>query len=300
MYRSAYWRVAAGVLLITAIVGCGGEEREASQAEVVDQESASPTEGGGLVNVGGRLFSIPSPMQTAMLIKRTGAAYDRSIMLDPATAEGLTTRQGKAFAMGVYGCDLGYSIVHQDAKTSLQLMLVIEQLSKQLDMGNAIDRMLVERFRSNASTPDSLMRLSGEAFRSADQYLKSNERSDVAALILAGGWVASLHYAATHAKGGTDQDVAVRIGEQRRVLNDLIDLLESTDEAGTAKELVADLRTLRGTFEDVRTTYAYEPAVTDEKSRTTFINSRTTITITPAQLADITRQAGLLRTKHLN
>jgi hypothetical protein len=95
--------------------------------------------------------------------------------------------------LGVYGADLAYVTVHKDGQRAMATMQAIEKLGGKLELTNSFDRALLDRFKTNLGSEDSLLQFSGTAFRAADQYLKNNQRDDVSALVFAGGWVESLY-----------------------------------------------------------------------------------------------------------
>ncbi|MBV6405243.1 MAG: hypothetical protein IT228_06270 [Flavobacteriales bacterium] len=287
----------AGSVLLAA---CGGGgQGEGTDTTAKDSLAAEPTDGGGVVNVGGKLFSIPSPVQTALLIRSTGAPYQRDLLLDKGKADALTGRVGRALAVGLYGSDLAYATIHKDGQTAMATLQTIEKLSSALEMGNAFDQQLLDRFKRNMNVQDSLLRLSGEAFRAADRYLKNNDRNDISALVLTGGWIGSLHLALAHATGDAQAKLGPRIAEQRKALGDLLALLEANDKEKQCTALCADLRTLQQAFAGIKSTYTFEKPVTDAAARTTFIHSTSAVTITPQDLSAIAEQVAALRTKYL-
>jgi hypothetical protein len=296
-HRPHFVLTIAGSMLLAA---CGGGgDGQGADAAAKDTLAATPSDGGGVVNLGGKLFSIPSPVQTALLIRSTGAAYQRDLLMDKGKAGALTGRMGRALAVGMFGSDLAYASIHKDGQTALATLQTIEELSAALEMGNAFDKGLVERFKRNVNTQDSLLRLSGEAFRAADRYLKTNERGDVASLVLAGGWIGSLHLALAHATGEAQTKLAPRIAEQRKALDDLIALIEANDKEKQCVALCSDLKVLKQAFAGLKSTYTFEKPVTDPASRTTFINSTSAVVITPQDLSAIAEQVAVLRTKYL-
>jgi hypothetical protein len=58
----------------TASCGDPGEE------DITDLQETADTVKSTVVNVGGELFSVPSPIQTAMLVQNSGITYDKSIL----------------------------------------------------------------------------------------------------------------------------------------------------------------------------------------------------------------------------
>ncbi|MBK8340457.1 MAG: hypothetical protein IPK99_10910 [Flavobacteriales bacterium] len=287
------------LVLLVGSTSCGGDPDGSRTETNADTLTVAPSDGGGVVNIGGKLFSIPSPVQTALMIRSTGADYQRDIVLDRAKADGLTSKVGRALAMGLYGADLAYATIHKDGQTALATLQTIEQLGGRLELGNAFDKSLLDRFKANMNDQDSLLRLSGEAFRASDQYLKTNDRGDVSSLILAGGWLGSLHIALRHTGGKGSEKVAQRVGEQRRALDDLIALIEANDKEKQCGALCADLKTLKQAFDAIKSTYQFEKPVTDIAARTTFINGASSVTVTPEQLTAIAQQVETLRTKYL-
>ncbi|MCB0794399.1 MAG: hypothetical protein KDB88_06650, partial [Flavobacteriales bacterium] len=201
---------------------------------------------------------------------------------------------------GAYGADLAYRTIHGDGQGAMKSLKAVESLSAQLEMTNAFDKALMERFKAHVDQEDSLLRLSGEAFQSADQYLKANDRNDLSALILAGGWIETLHLSVISATSSQDKGLMDRIGSQGRALKDLVSLLEEGDKDGSCAALCADLRDLGVVYQGIATTYTYEEPVTTVKDKTTYINSRSTVEIDMEQVAAISDRVAVMRNKHFN
>lgn len=56
-------------------------------------------------------FNVPTPMETAYILKKAGAIYDFSLPLDPNKAQNDYTSEEQALLLGLYGSDLNYTIV---------------------------------------------------------------------------------------------------------------------------------------------------------------------------------------------
>lgn len=247
------------------------------------------------MKVGGKLFSIPSPLQTALLIRRSGMPYAKEMPLATEAAAKFAAKQQRALGLGMYGADLAYVTIHKDGQRALKTLQTIEQLSSQLELSNAFDKALLDRFKKSLNSEDSLLRLTGTAFREADGYLKSNERNDVSAWVLAGGWVEGMYLTIGQAGGKMDQAVVDRIGEQKHTLDDLIALLEQTDTEKSATALIASLKDLQGAYSGVSSTYQYQQPTTDVAKKTTYINSVTKTTIAADQVKAIGEKVKAIR-----
>ena len=171
----------------------------------------------------------------------------------------------------------------------------VEKLGNQLELANSFDKAMLDRFKGNLGSEDSLLRFSGEAFRAADEYLKQNQRNDASALILAGGWIEALYLTISDPTALKDQALVNRIGEQKTSLNAIVELLQISDTANAAASMSIAFKELQGLFNGVGNTYSYQEPVTDAAKKTTFINSTSTVTISADQLTAIMAKVSAIR-----
>lgn len=281
-----------GVLLLLSSCG-GGEGANTTGADTLQvQPTAKESE---IIGVGGKFFSVPSPVQAALAIKQAGLKYQKDAMAPLDKGGVMTARMAQALMLGVYGADMSYATVHRDGQRALATLETIEQLGAKLELSNAFDRGLVERFKANMGSEDSLLRFSGMAFRLADQYLKTNDAHDVSAWVLAGGWVEGLHLSLSDPAAAKTPALLARIGEQKGALDGVLALVDGINKDGQSTALLKGLKELRREMEGVKTTYVYEPPVTDAAKMTTYINSKSTAEVSPEQLAAIAAKVAALR-----
>jgi len=285
-----------GMGLSLFLASCGGPEQPDGQQSGSDSlNTDTSAQSGQLLNVGGRLFSLPSPVQTAMAIRKAGLKYRKDLTTPLDKGEAMTSKAMHSVVLGLYGADLAYVTVHKDGQRALATMQAVEKLGQKLELTNAFDRALLDRFKSNLGNEDSLLRFSGTAFRAADAYLKNNDRNDVSTLILAGGWVGSLHLTLADPSALKDQALLDRIGDQKNALDGLVELLGKHVADPAAAPLVAAFKELQGQFAGIQRTYTFEQPVTDASKQTTFINSRSTVTIPAETIEAITKQVAQIR-----
>lgn len=283
----SFFVLAAGLLL----AGCG--DTPEPEASVPEPDNTAQQD--QVLRVGGRLFSVPSPIQSALAVRDAGLAYQRDALMSLEKGDALTGRTEQALALGMYGADMAYATAHQDGQRTLATLRSIEQLSAKLELSNAFDKALVERFRDNLSNEDSLLRFSGAAFRAADEYLKTNERDDVSALVLAGGWLEALHLSLADPKAAGTRSIVDRVGEQSATLDGLVELLGTLGDDARTKALHAGLQDLQSEFEGISVQYTFETPVTDREARTTYINSTTSISIPADRLSAIAAKVASIR-----
>jgi len=279
------------VLAIFA-VSCGGDEASDNQTEDAVADSTNKTQ---LMEIDGKVFSIPSPFQTAMLIKNAGANYNKDVLNEPSKATNYSTNFKKAVNLGIYGADLGYVTMYDQTQDAISYLTAVKSLGDNLGVSNAFDLELVERFEKNIGNQDSLLVLVSDAYKSSDRYLKNNQQNDIGGLILAGGWIESLYFATTTAKMTNNKDIIKRIGEQKTTLYNLIKLLTPYYSQPEFTTLVDNLMELNEIYEKVEITYTYIKPTVDAAKKTTTINSTTDVVISPEQLKAITEKVMKIR-----
>lgn len=241
-----------------------------------------------VVNVGGELFSVPSPIQTAYLIEESGAEFDASLLNDPSNATKYPTKFQKAINLGIYGADLGYVTIYENQQSSFEYLNAVQKLARDVGVESAFDKELIKRFKQSmeSGSRDSMLTLVSDAYKMGDAYLKKNERSDVAGMILAGGWIESLYFATHLAKEGHEK-VQKRVAMQRTSLENLIKLLGNKRGDENMNDLVEDLEKLHGIYEDVGTEYEYKEPETKAEKNLTVLKSRTKVDISDKQIEEI-------------
>ena len=101
-------------LLQLSIWGCNNSEelKETTEDVVVDTTASK------FIDMGEVRIIIPSPIQTAILVKDVGAPYEPTILNPNENHTGYSTNYEKALNLGVYGADLGYSTIFEHSKSS--------------------------------------------------------------------------------------------------------------------------------------------------------------------------------------
>ena len=271
------------------VTGCGPEENGNGG------DSGKADSGNITVEIKGKIFSIPSPIQTAFLIKKTGAAFDKNILNASENSTSYSTKYQKALNLGAYGCDLGYLTMYDQNGDALKYFVATQKLGDDLDVSAAFDKSLMERFQKNIGKKDSMLVLVSTAYRASDAFLKNNDRSDIGALIIAGGWIEALYFAAQTAKANSNQEIVNRIAEQKTTLGNLVGLLETYAGDEEYSELLSQLKGLQADFEGIEYTYIYNKPTTDEAKKMTIFTSKSEVKITPEQLKSITEKIEALR-----
>jgi hypothetical protein len=232
-----------------------------------------------------------------MLIEKSGADYNKGYLNDAKSVTTYATNFQKALNLGVYGADVGYVTIYDQSQDALKYMAVINKLSDELGITGAFDEQTIKRFESNFGKRDSMLNLVAVAYRNADAFLKDNDRLNVGALVLAGGWIETLYFSTQIAAKDKNQDVINRIGEQKYTLNNIVKMLTPYYNQPEYDVLVDELIELAYDFDAIEIKYTYEKPEVDIANKTTKINSKTEVVITDEHLQAIAGKVEMIRNK---
>ena len=287
-FRGAFLFLSVAALFTA---GCSGDPKETDDLPPVDSTQTT------ILNVNGEIFSIPSPIQTAFLIKGSGATYSKDILNASSKSSDYSTNFSKALNLGIYGADLGYVTIYDQNQDAIGYLGAAKKLADELGVSGAFDANTIDRFSKNLGNKDSMLVLVGVAYRSSDAYLKNNDRSDVSGLVLAGGWLESLYFATNVYKTKPNEDVKRRIADQKTSWQSLIKLLTQFYSQPEYTEFIDNLNDLSSVFDGVEFKYTYEKPTTDAEKKVTTITSKSEVNITPEQIESITQKVKSIRSQ---
>lgn len=277
---------------ILFLTSCGDNttnDKKKIDEEILDPNSSLNT------NFDGKIFSIPSPVQTALLIKETNLPFNQDLLNPIGSASGYSTEYKRALNLGIYGTDLGYASIYEQKNISLKYLSVVEKMTSELGLEGAFDKKFMTRFESNSDNQDSMMVIVADAFKKADNYLKNSNRKSTSALILTGGWIESLYFACELNKQKRSEKIIERIGEQQQTLNTIIEILKEYNKGGSNDELITNLKDLKFYFDRISVEYEYVAPKTDAKNKITTLNHNISVKINTDILNQITMKVNDIR-----
>ncbi len=161
------------------------------------------------------LESIPSPVEIAFLIKRSGTGYDKNLMNQAGSAGKYATTGKMALNLGVYGADLGYINtfgISQDAYIYLE---AIKILSGELSIGQYFDQASIRQLIQNNAELDSLFLLTNRNLQSINRRLHEDKRSHLSVLMVTGGWIEANYLLATYYEKTKKPELKQKLAEQK-------------------------------------------------------------------------------------
>jgi hypothetical protein len=135
-------------------------------------------------------------------------------------------------------------------------------------------------------------------YRLIDSYLKKNDRKEIGALIIAGGWIESVYILSQAILESNNRNLINRLGEQKHPLNNLIELLSSYYyDSDKYTSLIDSLVDLAYEYDGIMYNYYYEePKIYPEK-KLTVVQSRSNVVISKYHIQSIAGKIEKIRNK---
>lgn len=275
------------------IVGCGSEETKEINVDdviVIENETKDRTE--KIENI---FFNIPSPLETTKILREAGATYELDLPNDPNTVEDYQTIFEQSLNMGIYGADLNYASVFNQTTETMLYLRCSKTLGEELGVGQVFDEETIDRIENNLELDDSMQVIISETFWRMDSFLKEEQRENISSLIVAGGWIEGTYLATQLAKRSPqNEDLKIRIAEQKYSLTNLIGLIESYDDKEMIEDVLEDLYSLNELFDQIKSTEVTGENSVDENGVTT-IGGEITLEMDDALLEKITNRVSEMR-----
>ncbi len=227
-------------------------------------------------------YSLPSPIETAMLMKRAGAKYNEEYLNSIDNISNYTTNKSMSLNLGVYSADLSFASMFDQSQAAIKYLTATKRLAEELGILNAIDKSIIVRMEENINNRDSLMEIISETFMNSNSFLKENDRAETAAIILVGGWLEGLYIASKITKStSSNKELVERIIDQRLSLSTLISLLNEYKDDENVSSLIPQMESLKAIFDQIQVSSSKIEPVTDTESNVTLLKTKTETSISP-------------------
>ena len=293
------------VLCLLVLPNCTSDKTKKKQQGVDLEDFLSEDEIFDDIDKAKKIFySLPSPLETAMLIKSAGAEYDEQLLNSVDNTRNYTSSKSLALNLGIYTTDLSFASLFDQTQTSIKYMEAARTMAEGLDITDAIDDETIRRLNDNLNNRDVIMDIISETFLNSSSYLKENDRPAVATVVLIGGWIEGLYIATQMVSDDNIQDnkLVDRISEQKLSFKIVQRMLADNlkDQTGRENEDIAELtkelEVLGAAFDKIKVETSEIKVEADETTNVATLKSQTKITITPEVFKELRVTVSNLRT----
>jgi len=245
------------VLLLTlGLWSCGSKKEKDDNNDEFKQAEESLND-----EIKDVVYNIPSPSEIPYLLQQTGAEFNQSLLSDRNKADQYLTRNDKAaLNLGIYASDIGYLVSYDKTQDAINYVNSAKKLADNLGVLGAFDADLLKRFEANISVKDSLAHMVDEAIHETEKYMKNDNRSKPAALMLTGSFVEGLYISTGLIKSypknilkDDDRNLVLTplirvIIQQRQSVDELIKMLGTVEQSEPVNSLLSDLNSLQANY----------------------------------------------------
>jgi len=282
-----------------------GENKKEAQEETVDVDvSQLDEEMFKNINEAKEVFySLPSPLETAMLVKSAGAGYDEELLNPVDNATKYSTNKSMALNLGIYTCDLSFASLYDQTQASIDYMNAAKKMADGLGILDAISQESIDRLEENINNRDVIMDIISETFMNSSSYLEENDRTAIAAIVLVGGWIEGL-YLATQMVPDTanlaTNKLVQRIVDQKLSLNIIQRLLNNNKDNADVQAIIKDVEALKAIYDKIPMTASEKVTTTTDDKNVTTIESSSTYKITPEVFNELKEKVKVIRSNYIS
>lgn len=233
--------------------------------------------------------ALPSPLESAQLIKSAGAQFDQNQMNSIGNVSSYVTTKSMALNLGIYTCDLSFASMYEQTQLIIDYMNAAKKMADGLGILDAISQETIEGLEQNINNSDYIMEVVSETFMNSNSYLEENGQPAVAAMVLVGGWFEGL-YISTRLVDMNDFDgnrLVSRIIDQKLSIDILLKLLEGSKGNPAVDEIMAQVTRLKLVFDKININSSPIRTEYDQSSNSTILKSEVKTDMTPAVFKEL-------------
>ena len=280
-----------------ASCGSGGDKQRETEITVdmteIDQEMFEDIDEAKKI-----FYSLPSPLETAMLIKSAGAQYDAELLNSVDNTQNYTTNKSMALNLGIYTCDLSFASLYDQTQASISYMGAAKKMADGLGILDAIDEKTIEDLEENINNRERIMDIVSETFMNSSAFLKENDRAALSSIVLVGGWMEGLYIATELVNRGTFEDnskLVDRIVDQKLSLEIVMKLLEENQSSPDIAGLIEEINELKAIFDQIKIETSVIEPVYDQETNVTTLKSKSQSNLTPELFIELSEKIRSLR-----
>jgi hypothetical protein len=255
------------------------------------------------LNTAKRIFySLPSPLETAMLIKNAGAEYNEELLNPTGNTSMYITSKSKALNLGVYSTDLSYASLFDQTQATLDYIAAAKEMADGLNILDAISEETIKFLEENINNRDAVIDVISETLMNSSSFLKENGLEATASVILVGGWMEGLYIATSlvdeHELKGNK--LVERIVDQKLSLDIMVNLLMQSSEDTDAMAVLEDVKALKEIFNKITIEQGEVTAVEDPDTNVTTLKSESSIKITRDVFIELKTKVAEIRSTYIS
>jgi hypothetical protein len=300
-YRIGTEILAVMILFIALLSSCGsGGNKAQKDAQVAGPpvDTVNKTKVLKDVSQAKKIFeALPSPLESAMLIKSAGAQFDRKSLNPVENTKIYTTNRSQALNLGVYTCDLSFASMYDQTQLIIDYMNAAKKMADGLGILDAIQQSTIDKLEENINNKDVIMDVISETFLNSNSYLADNDQPAVASMVLVGGWVEGLYIATqlVDLKEFNGNKLVSTIIDQKLSIDILLNLLDGTKGNPAIDELIVQMKGMKTVFDKINIKTTPIKTEIDKATNQTILRSQVTTDMSLDIFKELTGEVAQIR-----
>jgi hypothetical protein len=277
---------------------CGGCQQSSQQQPPMDAKKDSMDQA-RIEQLKKIFFNIPSPIEMASLIKKEGYSYDKKMLNPVENVDKYIGEAKQAINLGIYGADLSYASIFDQKQESMVYFAAAKKLASAMSIEGGINDSVVTKLAENQDNRDSILKIVTSAYGDLNGYLKENDRIEISALVISGGWLEALHLSLQYAQKSKGDALKTRIGEQKLVLENLLNYYSSFDTKPVLNDMKNDLLEIQKVLSQVEMS-SQKTTTTKAEDGVMVIGNGAKTAVKDDTLKALTETVKKIRTKYIS
>ena len=291
--------VLAGLFVFSLILascrsGVKGDNKEADSLAVSGSDAAVYED---LKQAEKIFYTLPSPLESAMLIKSAGAVFEESLLNPVENTNNYNTNKSMALNLGIYTCDLSFASLYDQTQLIINYMNAAKKMADGLGILDAISDDDIEKLEANIHDMDVIMDIVSQTYMNSNSYLEENGQPAIAAIVLTGGWIEGL-YISTQLVDMKDFDgnkLVGRIIDQKLSIDILMNLLKGSQGHPAIDEITGQVERIKTVFDKIELTTTPVRPEYDQSTNVTVLKSEVKADLTPEVFTELSKTVAEIR-----
>jgi hypothetical protein len=285
------------ILALGFLISCkGGKKAPVEEIPVtIPQDNAAIMQD---IKQAEKIFdALPSPLESAMLIKSAGAKFDENVLNPVTNVNTYVTSKAQALNLGVYTCDLSFASLYEQTQLLINYMNAAKKMADGLGILKAIQQEDIDRLEENINNTEVIMDIVSQTFMNSNSYLEDNDQPATAAMVLVGGWIEGLYISTqlVDMKEFDGNKLVSKIIDQKLSIDILLNLLDRNKGNPAVDELIQEVAKLKAVFDKIKIDTSPVRPEYDPATNTTVLKSEVKSDLTQQVFLELTQVTAQIR-----
>jgi hypothetical protein len=274
---------ASAVLASGLLIACGDDP---AQQTAQDKAPALVIGGEDTAAMVSSIYQMPTPNELFAIVRALNGKGQKNALSSAPKADRFATLSGRSLNFGVYATDMVYASNFKLTSEVVRYYLACKDLGEQIGLSTAFNADIQRRLEKNLTHGDSLDVLTNDAYYGAYQKLQAEQMGPTLALVLAGGWVESMHLVMVQLPAYDEgSPLLARIAEQKVSLEQLIDMMEPVKDDANVAPTRLGLMGIRDIYDQLNVVRT--PNTGKSASGRMVLGDDVSVSITPAKYEEL-------------